>query len=139
MQTLTVSLSETDFRRLQHAAKIAGKPVGEIAALGLRESLPPLLEVIPRQFRADLRAMESLPDDDLWEISRRVVEERDARRFRRLQKKDRIDPLTDRERQSLSELRVIVDRVMFQKAYALLLLKWRGFRVPTLSELENRA
>ena len=117
MQTLTVSLSESDFRRLQHAARIAGKPIDEIAALGLRESLPPLLEVIPRQFRADLRAMESLPDDDLWEISRSVVAEKDVRRFRRLQKKSRLGALTDRESQSLSELRVLMDRVMFQKAY----------------------
>ncbi len=75
MQTVTISLPETVYRRLQHAAEIAGKPITEIAALSIRE------------------------------------------------------------RQTLTGLRATADKIMLQKAYAYLLLKWRGYRVPTLTEL----
>lgn len=138
MQTVTVSLSDATYRRLRRAAEIAGKPIDEIAAQSLQDSLPPLLDVIPRRFRADLQAMEQLSDDDLWRISRQVVDVKDQRRYRRLLKKSRLGPLTEREQQVLSELRATIDRVMLRRAYAYLLLKWRGHRVPSLSELESR-
>lgn len=139
MQTLTVSLSEMDYRRLQHAAEISGKSVDEIAALSLRQNLPPLVDMLPSQFRADLQAMQLLSDDDLWEISRSKVTAEDQRRFRQLLEKSKSGALIEHEQQTLSELRVSVDRVMFKKAYAFLLLKWRGYQIPTLSELEKRA
>jgi hypothetical protein len=82
--------------------------------------------------------MEQLSDDDLWRISRQVVDVKDQRRYRRLLKKSRLGPLTEREQQVLSELRATIDRVMLRRAYAYLLLKWRGHRVPSLSELESR-
>lgn len=44
--------------------------------------------------------------------------------------------LTEAERQELEHLRQQNDLLMFQKAYAALLLKWRGERVPTVTELE---
>jgi hypothetical protein len=138
VQTVTVSLSDATYRRLRRAAEIAGKPIDEIAAQSLQDSLPPLLDVIPRRFRADLQAMEQLSDDDLWRISRQVVDVKDQRRYRRLLKKSRLGPLTEREQQVLSELRATIDRVMLRRAYAYLLLKWRGHRVPSLSELESR-
>jgi len=138
MQTVTVELSEQMYRRLQRAAEIAGKPIDEMAAQSLQESLPPLLDVIPPPFRADLQAMERLSDDELWQISRSQVEANDRRRWRRLMNKSHRSILTDRERQALVELRAAIDKVMFRKAYAYLLLKWRGHRVPTLPELESR-
>jgi hypothetical protein len=138
MQTVTVQLPKQVYRRLQRAAEISGKPIAEIAAQSLQENLPPLLDVIPSKFRADLQAMEPLSDDQLWQIARHQVDAKDQRRYRRLAKKSRLGPLTDRERQALSELRTLIDTVMFRKAYAYLLLKWRGHRVPTLPELENQ-
>jgi hypothetical protein len=133
MQTVTVPLSDTVHRRLKRAAEIAGKPIDEIAAQSIQESLPPLLDVIPARFRADLQAMESLSDSDLWKLSRITVEVKDQRRYKRLLKKKALGALTERERQALSELRTLADKVMLQKAYAYLLLKWRGYRVPTLA------
>jgi hypothetical protein len=138
MQTVTVSLSDAVYRRLRRAAEIAGKPIDEIAAQSLQESLPPLLDVIPRRFRADLQAMEQLSDDDLWQMSRQAVDVKDQRRYWRLLEKSRLSTLTEREQQVLSQLRATIDRVMLRKAYAYVLLKWRGHRVPSLSELESQ-
>ena len=43
--------------------------------------------------------------------------------------------LTEVEQQEWETLRWEADRLMFRKAYAAVLLKWRGERVPTLAEL----
>ena len=140
MQTVTISLPETVYRRLQHAAEIAGKPITEIAAQSIQESLPPLLEAIPARFRADLQIMQQFADDELWRIARSAVVPKDQRRYWRLLKKNSSSAaLSIRERQTLTELRATADKIMLQKAYAYLLLKWRGYRIPTLTELENKA
>lgn len=135
MQAVTISLPETVYRRLQHAAEIAGKPITEIATQSIQESLPPLLEAIPARFRADLQIMQQFADDELWRIARSVVVPKDQRRYRRLLRKNSSAALSIRERQTLTELRATADKIMLQKAYAYLLLKWRGYRIPTLTEL----
>ncbi len=131
MQTITIPILETVYRRLQRAAEIAGKPVNEIAAQSIQDSLPPLLEVVPQPYRTDLATMEAFSDTDLWNVARAQVTVKDQRRFRRLRKKKSLGPLTEREQTHLTELRRAIDLVMFRKAYAYLLLKWRGCRVPT--------
>ena len=40
------------------------------------------------------------------------------------------------ENKEIDDFRRQADLLMFRKAYAALLLKWRGQRVPTLAELE---
>jgi len=37
----------------------------------------------------------------------------------------------------LAHLRTEADQLMFRKAYAALLLKWRGERIPSLAELDS--
>ncbi len=39
------------------------------------------------------------------------------------------------ERQELRKLGIAADQVMLKKAYAWALLRWRGYRIPTLDEL----
>jgi hypothetical protein len=87
MQTVTFSLSENTYRRLQHASEIAGKPIHEFAAQSVAENLPPLLDMIPARYRDDLRRMERLSDDDLWNTARSRVDEKSQRRHKRLLKK----------------------------------------------------
>ena len=139
MQSVTVQLPEGVYRRLQRAAEIAGKPIDQIAAQSIQESLPPMLEVIPAKFRADLQTLERLGDTELWRVAHRTVDEKDQRRYRRLVKKKGLGALNDRDRTSLSDLRAEINRVMFRRGYAWMLLKLRGHRVPTLTELESRA
>lgn len=138
MQTVTVSLPEKIYHRLQYAAQIAGKPLHEVAARSITESLPPLLDSMPMRYREELSAMEKLGEKVLWEIARSRVDEPSQRRYRRLLKKNSNNAeLSAKERQALTELRSIADRVMLRKAYALLLLKLRGHRLPRLTELDE--
>ncbi len=139
MQTVTVSLPKKIYNRLQYAAQIAGKPLHEVAARSITESLPPLLDSIPARYRREISALEKLGERALWEVARSRVEASSQRRYARLLKKSsRGAELSEKDRQSLEELCAIADRVMLQKAYALLLLKLRGNRVPRLAELDRR-
>ena len=139
MQTVTVSLSENIYRRLQHASEIAGKPIHEFAAQSVAENLPPLLDMIPARYRDDLRQMEKLSDDELQAIARNRVDEKSQRRHKRLLKKNSAGTLTEDERKALTEMRLAADGVMLRKAYAFLLLKLRGYRLPSVRELESEA
>ncbi|MDZ7362407.1 MAG: hypothetical protein ONB46_17045 [candidate division KSB1 bacterium] len=139
MQTVTISLPEKTYHRLQHASEIAGKPIHEFAAQSVAENLPPLLDMIPVRYRDDLRRMEKLSDDELWAIARSRVDEKSQRRHQRLLKKNSAGTLTQDERKALTELRLSADGVMLRKAYAFLLLKLRGYRLPSLQELESVA
>lgn len=136
MQGLTISLPETVYRRLQRAAEMAGKSVDEIAVRTIQDSLPPLLDAIPVRYQDELRVMEKLTDDELWQVARSVVDTKTQRRHSLLLQKNTLGSLTDQEHETLVELRVAADRLMVRKAYAYLLLKWRGYRIPSLAELE---
>lgn len=139
MQTVTIPLSENIYRRLQHASEIAGKPIHELAAQSVAENLPPLLDMIPARYRDDLRRMEKLGDDALWNTARSRVDGKSQRQHQRLLKKNSAGRLTAEERKALTELRLSADGVMLRKAYAFLLLKLRGYRLPTLQELKSAA
>lgn len=139
MQTITISLPDKVYQRLQHAAASAGKADHELAAQSVQESLPPLMDAIPARYRDEFRVMEKLTTGELWAIARSTVEEKSQRQLRRLLKKNSLGTITKSERELLAELSSSADQVMLKKAYALLLLKWRGHRIPSLAELENEA
>lgn len=131
MQTLTIPLPEKVYHRLQHAARIAGKPIQDVAARSIDENLPPLMDSIPARYREELAAMEKLDDTALWPIARSRVEEQSQRRYLRLLKKNSSAlKLSPKEKEALTESRATADRVMLRKAYALLLLKLHGHRLP---------
>ncbi len=139
VQTITISLPDKIYQRLQHAAASAGKAEHELAAQSVRESLPPLMDAIPARYRDALRVMEKLANDELCVIARSTVDEKSQRKLRRLLKKNSLGTITKGERELMAELSSSADQVMLKKAYALLLLKWRGHRIPSLVELENEA
>jgi hypothetical protein len=103
------------------------------------ENLPPLFDMIPARYRDDLRRMEKLSDGELWDIARSRVDEKSQRRHKRLLRKNSAGTLTEDERKALTEMRLAADGVMLRKAYAFLLLKLRGYRLPSLRELESEA
>ncbi len=139
MQTITISLPDKVYQRLQHAAASAGKADHELAAQSVQESLPPLMDTVPARYRDELGAMEKLANGELWATARSTVDEKLQRKLRRLLKKNSLGTITEGERELLTELSSLADQVMLKKAYALLLLKWRGQRIPSLAELENEA
>ena len=102
----------------------------------LYATLPPLLEDVPAAFQADLAHLETLPSEALHEQMRAVLRPENVTCYETLQAIRAERGLTEAEQQQWESLRLEADRLMFRKAYAAVLLKWRGERIPTLAELE---
>jgi hypothetical protein len=126
---LTLELPDDIYERVCRAAKGMNQPVEE-ALVNIVRAATPSLEKVPAEYRAELEAMEDLGDEELWTISRSRPAPARQRRLERLLDKNQRGELTDRERQALGELRADGDRRMLRRAYAALLLKYRGHRVP---------
>jgi hypothetical protein len=137
-EMFTIRLPIAAAHRLRRVAEISRRPVDEVVADTLRASLPPLLEDVPPAFRDDLASLESLPTPVLRQQLYATVDRRQLVRYDDLLDANAANTLDAAERQELAALRTEADRVMFRKAYAALLLKWRGERIPTLAELETQ-
>jgi hypothetical protein len=136
-ETLTIRLPAAAARRLRRVAEIARRPVDDVVVETLRATLPPLLEDVPPAFREDLAALETLPTADLWQQVHARLDPDHLARYDALLDTHVAGTLDAAGRQELAALRTEADRLMFRKAYAALLLKWRGERVPALAELET--
>ncbi len=126
---LTLELPEDVYERVRRAAKGMNQPV-EQALVSIVRAATPSLEKVPAEYRAELEELEDLSDAELWRITRSCAAPAKQRRLERLLDKNRRAELTDRERQALEQLRSDGDRLMLRKSYAVLLLKYRGHRVP---------
>ena len=131
---LTLELPEDVYERVRRAAKGMNQSV-EKALVNIVRAATPSLEKVPALYRAQLEAMEDLGDEELWRISRSRPALANQRRLERLLDKNQRGELTDREKRALGELRADGDRLMLQRSYATLLLKYRGHRVPNIEDL----
>lgn len=136
-EMLTVNLPTQAVKRLRRVAEIAQRPIDEVVAETLQSTLPPVLEDLPIQFQADLAQMEGWSNDLLRKEMLAQLDDETLRRFDKLLEKNQTQPLKKSKVRQLSELRTQADRLMYRKAYAALLLKWRGERIPSLTELET--
>ena len=136
-ETLTIHLSASAARRLRRVAEIARRPVDEVAAETLCASLPPLFEDVPAAFQADLAHLETLSSEALRAQMRAIVRSENVTRYETLKAIRAERPLTRAEHREWETLCFEADSLIFRKAYAALLLKWRGERIPTLAELDT--
>jgi hypothetical protein len=131
---LNLELPEDVYERVRRAAKGMNQSL-EKALVNIVRAATPSLEKVSAEYRADLEAMEDLGDEELWAILRSRSVPAKQRRLERLLDKNQRGSLTARERIALAELREDGDRLMLERSYAALLLKYRGHRVPNLDEL----
>jgi hypothetical protein len=85
-----------------------------------------------------LAHLETLPSAALHEQMRAVLRPENVARYETLQAIRAERRLTEEEQQEWESLRLEADGLMFRKAYAAVLLKWRGERILTLAELETQ-
>lgn len=126
----TVRVSDELYARLRRTAAALHKPVDEVAAQALAAGLPPSANDAPAAFQAELRALEELSDEALWDLWHSSVKEPVAVRHRQLLKRNAEETLSPEERQELRQLRDEADRLLLRKAHAAALLRWRGHCVP---------
>lgn len=135
-ETLTLHLPASAVRRLRRVAEIAGRPLDEVVADTLNAGLPPMLEDVPHQYQSDLAQLERLPNEALRQVMYATASAEEVARYESLKAIRAERALTEPEQHELNQLNFQAERLMFRKAYAAVLLKWRGERVPSLAELE---
>ncbi len=133
--SVTIELPEHIFQRLSLLAETTARPLAEIVAQSVVSNLPPEIEQSSPELRPELLRMQSLPDAALLEIAQAVVAPEQQTYHEELLAKNALDELSNDERAELSRLRLEVDRQMFCKAYAWSILRWRGYKIPALSEI----
>jgi hypothetical protein len=97
-----------------------------------------LLERLPAPFRDALPAVEHLDDLALERVAAEKFPEEQYEQFVTLRERWRNGILTSDEQATLDQLVAKADLLALRKAHAALLLKLRGYRLPTLAELEAR-
>jgi hypothetical protein len=82
----------------------------------------------------ELLKIQHLSIEELLAIANAKVEPNQHERHVELLEKNKEDELASEERQELTDLRLAADRLMLRKAYALSVLRWRGYRIPLLKK-----
>ena len=116
--------------RLERLATLTSQSLEGLIVKTLSSNLPPLPDDFPAADREALRALESLNDDDLWNVTNAALSKSDYARVTALRERRREGTLTAGERAELDELLRAADLLTLKKAYAAVLLTWRGHRLP---------
>lgn len=136
VQTVPVQVPVTLYERLERLAKLTNRSLENIVEQTLAANMPPLPETLSEEVRDDLLALETLNDEALWQVAQSMVSPEQQEQIRLLLEKNSLALITETEQARLTQLQQQADQLMLRKAYAYVLLKWRGHRLPTLAELE---
>jgi hypothetical protein len=136
-QTIAIHMPAPLYQRLQRLAKVTRRPLENVVVQTLDANVPALPENLPQSVQEELAALEMLEDEELWEIAEGTYDKQQE--YGRLLEKNDRETLTDVERVQLKKHYDAVNRLTLRKAYAYVLLKWRGYQLPSISELEARA
>lgn len=131
-ETATIQVPQPLYARLERLARLTHRPVESLVLQALSASLPLLPDDLPPSQREALIALESLDDDRLWEIEGSTFPAQDYRQFSALREQQRTKTLTAEEQAALAQLSVQADLLTLRKAYAAVLLRWRGHRLPPI-------
>lgn len=130
MTTITISLPDTVYRRLQRAAQATKQPLPDIVARAVEIGSPPSWQDAPAEHHATLAELEKLSDETLWSVARTQVGESEMARYESLLDKNSEGTLSPLEAEELTLLKIAANRFMLRKAHAAALLKWRGHIIP---------
>jgi hypothetical protein len=131
---VALRLPDDIYERVRRTAKGMRQSM-ETALVNIVKAATPSLEKVPVAYRPELEAMEDLGDQELWALTESQLTPARQRRLERLLDKNERGKLTERDQLALTDLRTDADRLMLQRSYAYLLLKYRGHRIPTLGDL----
>lgn len=135
-QDVTVRLPQDLYLRLQSVAHATKQSLDAVVLRSLQIGSPPSWEDAPAEFQTDLAALDRLDDNALWQIARSSQLGQDRSLYQELLDKNADGDITPQEREALTQLRKADDRFMVRKAYAVDLLRWRGYIIPPASQLK---
>lgn len=129
--TIEIHMPDVLLHRLERLAELTHRPLESLIVQRLSSSLPSLPEDLSPKWRDALLALESLADDELQRVAASMMSEIEYGRLSGLRDKDAEGTLTPDEQAKLDGLWQAADLLTLRKAYAAVLLKWRGAEAPT--------
>ncbi len=132
LQTVTLTMPESIYRRVKRSAEALRRPPEEIIVETLNVALPGADDV-PLEMAEELPTMRALPDKKLWEMARNVMPAKQQARLRALSAAQRERALKLAELQKLDDLLQAYGRITLRKAQAYALLHERGLYTHTES------
>ena len=136
VDSVAVPVAPSLYRRFERLAALTHRPVDSLIEQALTAAIPPLPEDLPTEMRHALADLEAYEDARLWQVLRSVIAPDQQEEFEELQDTRRRSALSEADAERLAALHHVADELMLRKAYAAVLLKWRGHRLPTLADLE---
>jgi hypothetical protein len=136
-ETMTIQVPEMLYRRLERLAALTHRPLESLVVQTLSSNIPPLPDDLPPPARDALVALESLGDDALWQVMRGTFPDDQHEQLVELREKRRAGTIAPDEQTILDRLMQEADLLTLRKAYAAVLLKWRGQRLPPLADLNT--
>jgi hypothetical protein len=134
-QTIAVDLPQSLYQRLQRLADVTNQPIEDLVVQAIDQNVPPLLDDLPAEMRQELAPLETLSDEALWAVARSYTGSQQHERYVELLHQERAGTLTETEAAELERLYQETNVRMLRKAYACLLLKWRGYALPSPAAL----
>lgn len=127
-KTITVTLPELEFHRLQRAAELTYRSIDDIVSsvLNVASSVPPDL---PPEVGDELAAMRLFSDDALWAATQPSLSLAEQERLRQLNRIGGERALTQAEATEQAALLEAYQRSVLRRAEALALLRERGHPV----------
>ncbi len=137
--TIAIELPQLLYQRLQRLAELTRRPLEKLVVQTLEANVPSLPENLSPSIRQTLLDLELLDDDALWQVAYSTIAPTQHQKYSRLLEKNRLKTLSHTEQMTLERLYQEAQCHTIRKGYAFVLLKWRGYPVPTLAELELKA
>jgi hypothetical protein len=124
-KTITVTLPEVTFQRLEQAAQLAHRSIEELLAT----TIDTILAVSP-QLANEWAAMHLLSDEALWQAMQPILNPADQERLHELNHLAGERELTEQERREQTALLETYQRSIVRRSQAIAILKLRGHTIP---------
>lgn len=136
-QPVTLQLTEAIYECVKRTVEATNRPVEEVLVKTIEAVMPPSVDDLPLEYREEFLLMESLSNDALLKVAESVMPPTQQRRYSFLLRKNQKGILTEKERDELAQLGGFSRKLTLRKSHAYAILKWRGYRIPTLTELRK--
>lgn len=136
MPQITLTLPDSLYRPVRRLAQTTHKPMEKVLLTALQSSLPPL-DDLPLDLAEELAELETQNSENLRQVLLETVLPDQQETLDSLLYRNQLGILTNAEQEQLTYLQRAADLVMLRKARAAVLLRFRGERLPTLTELRQ--
>ncbi len=133
---ITLTLPDLLFEPVQRIARATNQPIEAVLLKALQVSLPPL-DGLPEDLANTLAGLEELDNAALQLVMREQVRAEVQDEMQQLLEHLQAGQASDVDLDRLHELRIRADSVMLRKARAAVILRFRGERIPTETELRR--